>query len=353
MQFFFLRAGQMQEGWIKWQKKSSAVWKGWPRKCLSLHITYPLQFGNILRSRVGIAAQHCWVLACSKQMVSAPEELPSCVNVYVKGGRCQTAWSRLRETHAMVFGFSRRRTNKLFYISAFSHERAGAIFTREQRTCLCLTCCTVSTALCKLQHQKLKMPPHSGAEKLLLTAQVVGKVKTQLIWPMTISRSLSKEKKRRSVSFSSCWMQNTPCPLPFFYGKGWAPAIRDWMRNGAEEDYHHTEEWGKTKKKKKRELKTQRVSVNLCILCERAASSGLDFCLLCLDGEHFRPGEPQGWAQLTKSWGRACRLGIARCLCYRDKSGWDVWHQGENATPRRWWQEGREECAKRGVATLF
>lgn len=250
MQFFFLRAGQMQEGWIKWQKKSSAVWKGWPRKCLSLHITYPLQFGNILRSRVGIAAQHCWVLACSKQMVSAPEELPSCVNVYVKGGRCQTAWSRLRETHAMVFGFSLRRTNKLFYISAFSHERAGAIFTREQRTSLCLTCCTVWTALCKLQHQKLKMPPHSGAEKLLLTAQVVGKVKTQLIWPMTISRSLNKEKKRPSVSFSSCWMQNTPCPLPLFYGKGWAPAIQDWMRNGAEEDYHHMEEWGKTKKKK-------------------------------------------------------------------------------------------------------
>lgn len=167
----------MQEGWIKWQKKSSTVWKGWTRKCLSLRTTYPLQFGNILRSRLGIAAQHCWVLACSKPMVSAPEELPSCVNVYVKGGRCQTAWSRLRETHAMAFGFSLWRTNKLFYISAFSHERAGAIFTREQRTSLWLTCCTVWTAWCKLQYQKPKMPPHPGAKKLLRTAQVVGKVK--------------------------------------------------------------------------------------------------------------------------------------------------------------------------------
>lgn len=95
------------------------------------------------------------LLARDNRSVSAPEEFPSCVSACVEGGSCQTMWSQLKEMHAKVFDVSSQRTNKWFYISAFNHERAGAIFTREQRTSLLLTCFTLFRWFCVSTSHKI------------------------------------------------------------------------------------------------------------------------------------------------------------------------------------------------------
>lgn len=112
--------------------------------------TLSLYFGNALRLQVGIATLLCyhfvhWKVTIHRSLLQKSFPVASlCVN----GGWCQTVWSQLKEAHAMVFGVSLQRTNKWLYISAFSHGRVGAIFTREQRTSLLLTCFTLFRWFC-------------------------------------------------------------------------------------------------------------------------------------------------------------------------------------------------------------
>lgn len=126
-------------------------------------------------------------------------------------------WSQLKEMCTMVFGVSSQRTNKWFYISAFNHERAGAIFTREQRTSLLLTCFTlfrwfsVSTSRNVSQRCSHILIQKSSWE----LDRLWGRWKVQVVWPVTISRCLNNKKKDLVFAspFAECQMSLVLLPF--------------------------------------------------------------------------------------------------------------------------------------------
>lgn len=138
-----------REGGLICGKKTMTVWKGWASEWLSLWFYPHFVFWWCFETTAGdcspaLLSVH-WRVTIQGCLLQ--KSFPA-VSLCVKGGWCQTPWSQLKETRAMVFGVSLQRTNKWFYVSAFNHGRVGAIFTQEQRTSLLLTCFTLFRLFC-------------------------------------------------------------------------------------------------------------------------------------------------------------------------------------------------------------